>query len=61
MEAGTLTLRVQDQLVVFSLFEVARKPAKQLDCICIDVLDGVVHGNFTFNRGSIAVDFIWGF
>lgn len=46
VEAGTLTLRVQDQSIVFSLFEAARKPAKQIDYIRIDVLDGFVHANF---------------
>ncbi|BBN67648.1 transposable element gene [Prunus dulcis] len=37
VEAGTLTLRVQDQSVVFNLFEAAKRPAEQQDCMRIDM------------------------
>ncbi|XP_068323229.1 uncharacterized protein [Pyrus communis] len=33
VEAGTLTLRVQDQSVVFNLFDAAKQPAEKLDYI----------------------------
>ncbi|BBG96342.1 transposable element gene [Prunus dulcis] len=39
VEAGTLTLRVQDQSVVFNLFEAAKRPAEQQDCMRIDMVD----------------------
>jgi len=35
VEAGTLTLRVQDQSVVFSLFEATKRPEEQQECIDI--------------------------
>ena len=43
VEAGTLTLRVQDQSVVFSLFEATKRPEEQQECMRIDVLEGVIH------------------
>ncbi|CAN6686515.1 unnamed protein product [Malus baccata var. baccata] len=43
VEAGTLTLRVQDQSVVFSLFEATKKPGDVHDCMCVDVLDSLLH------------------
>ncbi|TQD72562.1 hypothetical protein C1H46_041907 [Malus baccata] len=46
VEAGTLTLRVQDQSVVFNLFEAAKHPAKQQDCMRTDVLDNMVQDSF---------------
>ncbi|CAN6562434.1 unnamed protein product [Malus baccata var. baccata] len=46
VEAGTLTLRVQDQSVVFNLFEAAKRPAEQQDCMRIDVLDSMVQDSF---------------
>ncbi|CAN6583131.1 unnamed protein product [Malus baccata var. baccata] len=46
VEAGTLTLRVQDQYVVFNLFEAAKRPAEQQDCMRIDVLDSMVQDSF---------------
>ena len=46
VEVGTLTLRVQDQSVVFNLFEAAKQPAEKLDCLRVDVLDGYVHANY---------------
>ncbi|CAL9025432.1 unnamed protein product [Prunus brigantina] len=42
VEAGTLTLRVQDQSVVFNLFEAAKRPAEQHECMRIDMLDSMV-------------------
>ncbi|VVA38451.1 PREDICTED: LOW QUALITY PROTEIN, partial [Prunus dulcis] len=41
VEAGTLTLRVQDQSVVFNLFEAAKRPAEQQDCMRIDMVDSM--------------------
>ncbi|KAM1881385.1 hypothetical protein ACFX13_003002 [Malus domestica] len=46
VEAGTLTLRVQDQSMVFNLFEAAKRPAEQQDCMRIDVLDSIVQDSF---------------
>ncbi|XP_021802118.1 uncharacterized protein LOC110746220, partial [Prunus avium] len=42
VEAGTLTLRVQDQSVIFSLFEAAKRPEEQ-ECMRVDVLEGLIH------------------
>ncbi|CAL9019033.1 unnamed protein product, partial [Prunus brigantina] len=39
VEAGTLTLRVQDQSVVFNLFEAAKRPAEQQECMRIDAFN----------------------
>ncbi|CAL2271308.1 unnamed protein product [Prunus armeniaca] len=41
VEAGTLTLRVQDQSVVFNLFEAAKRLAEQQECMRIDVVDSM--------------------
>ncbi|XP_034203544.1 uncharacterized protein LOC117618022 [Prunus dulcis] len=46
VEAGTLTLLVQDQSVVFNLFEAAKCPAEQQECMCIDVVDSMVQDSF---------------
>ncbi|CAN6552459.1 unnamed protein product [Malus baccata var. baccata] len=46
VEAGTLTLRVQDQSVVFNLFEAAKHLVEQQDCMRIDVLDNMVQDSF---------------
>ncbi|CAL8112410.1 unnamed protein product [Prunus armeniaca] len=46
VEAGTLTLRVQDQSVVFNLFEGAKRPAEQQECMHIDVVDNMVQASF---------------
>ncbi|CAN6579032.1 unnamed protein product [Malus baccata var. baccata] len=43
VEAGTLTLRVQDQSVVFSLFEATKRPFDVQDCMHVDVLDSLLH------------------
>ncbi|XP_068302739.1 uncharacterized protein [Pyrus communis] len=40
VEAGTLTLRVEDQTVVFSLFEVITHPGDKKECMRVDALDG---------------------
>ncbi|CAN6684920.1 unnamed protein product [Malus baccata var. baccata] len=47
VEAGTLTLRVQGESVVFKLFEAAKRPFEPEECFRVDVLDGIVHANFT--------------
>ncbi|CAL2260000.1 unnamed protein product [Prunus armeniaca] len=39
VEAGTLTLRVQDQSVVFNLLKTAKRPMEQQDCMRIDMVD----------------------
>ncbi|CAN6587016.1 unnamed protein product [Malus baccata var. baccata] len=41
VEAGTLTLRVEDQTVVFNLFEVTTHPGDKQECMCVDALDGL--------------------
>lgn len=46
VEAGTLTLRVQDQYVVFNLFEAAKRLVEQQECMHIDVLDIMVQDIF---------------
>nr|XP_028952641.1 uncharacterized protein LOC114822453 [Malus domestica] len=43
VEAGTLTLRMQDQSVVFSLFEATKRPGDVHDCMRVDVLDSILH------------------
>ncbi|CAN6547010.1 unnamed protein product [Malus baccata var. baccata] len=43
VEAGTLTLRVQDQYVVFSLFEATKRSGDVQDCMRVDVLDSILH------------------
>ncbi|KAI5319291.1 hypothetical protein L3X38_038999 [Prunus dulcis] len=49
VEAGTLTLRVQDQSVVFNLFEAAKRPAEQQGCMRIDMVDSMVQDGFYAN------------
>ncbi|KAI5324228.1 hypothetical protein L3X38_033301 [Prunus dulcis] len=49
VEAGTLTLRVQDQSVVFNLFEATKRPAEQQDCMRIDMVDSMVQDRFYAN------------
>ena len=43
VEAGTLTLRVQDQSIMFSLFEATKRPGDVQDCMRVDVLDSLLH------------------
>ncbi|CAN6560054.1 unnamed protein product [Malus baccata var. baccata] len=43
VEAGTLTFRVQDQSVVFSLFEATKRPGDVHDCMRVNVLDSLLH------------------
>ncbi|CAN6544237.1 unnamed protein product [Malus baccata var. baccata] len=43
VKVGTLTLRVQDQSVVFSLFEATKRPCDVQDCMRVDVLDSLLH------------------
>ncbi|CAN6554974.1 unnamed protein product [Malus baccata var. baccata] len=45
VEAGTLTLRVQEQSVVFNLFEGTKRPSDMQDCMRVDVLEGIMHAN----------------
>ncbi|CAN6583278.1 unnamed protein product [Malus baccata var. baccata] len=46
VEAGTLTLRVQGESVVFKLFKAVKRPFEPEECFRVDVLDGIVHANF---------------
>ncbi|CAN6585834.1 unnamed protein product [Malus baccata var. baccata] len=46
VEAGTLTLRVQGESVVFKLFEAVKRPFEPEECFRVGVLDGIVHANF---------------
>ncbi|XP_070673392.1 uncharacterized protein [Malus domestica] len=46
VEAGTLTLRVQRESVVFKLFEAIKRPFEPEECFRVDVVDGIVHANF---------------
>ena len=43
VEAGTLTLRVQHQSVVFSLFEATKRPNDVQECMRVNVLDSLMH------------------
>ncbi|CAN6556004.1 unnamed protein product [Malus baccata var. baccata] len=43
VEAETLTLRVQDQSVVFTLFEATKRPVDVQDCMRVDALDSLLH------------------
>ncbi|CAN6579741.1 unnamed protein product [Malus baccata var. baccata] len=43
VKAETLTLRVQDQSVVFILFEATKRPVEVEDCMSVDVLDNLIH------------------
>ncbi|CAL8168514.1 unnamed protein product [Prunus armeniaca] len=52
VEAGTLTLRVQDQSVVFNLFEAAKRPAEQQECMRIDMVDSMVQDSFYANSNT---------
>ncbi|CAN6562799.1 unnamed protein product [Malus baccata var. baccata] len=45
VEAGTLTLRVQEQSVVFNLFEATKRPSDMQDCMRVNVLEGIMHAN----------------
>ncbi|CAN6725580.1 unnamed protein product [Malus baccata var. baccata] len=47
VEAGTLTLRVEDQSIVYSLFEVATHSGDKHECMRIDALDGSAHAKCT--------------
>ncbi|KAL6282531.1 hypothetical protein ACE6H2_013460 [Prunus campanulata] len=49
VEAGTLTLRVQDQYVVFNLFEAEKRPNEQQECLRIDVVDSMIQDSFYAN------------
>ncbi|XP_070669032.1 uncharacterized protein [Malus domestica] len=46
VEAGTLTLRVQGESIVFKLFEAIKHPLELEESFRVDVLDGIVHANF---------------
>nr|XP_028961481.1 LOW QUALITY PROTEIN: uncharacterized protein LOC103409283 [Malus domestica] len=52
VEAGTLTLRVQDQSVVFSLFEATKRPGDEHDCMRVDVLDSILHAEIMLRLTS---------
>ena len=43
VEAGTLTLRVQNRYVVFILFEATKRPNDVQECMRVDVLDSLMH------------------
>nr|XP_017179132.2 uncharacterized protein LOC108169756 [Malus domestica] len=46
VEAGTLTLKVQNQLLVFNLFEATKQPAEKQECMRVDTLDGFPRDKF---------------
>ncbi|XP_070675716.1 uncharacterized protein [Malus domestica] len=52
VEAGTLTFRVEDQTVVFKLFEASIHSGDKQECMRVDVLNGLPYGNFV-TRSSI--------
>ncbi|KAI5317171.1 hypothetical protein L3X38_036878 [Prunus dulcis] len=43
VEGGALTMRVQDQSLVFRIFEAAKCPEDQQECMWADVLKGVIN------------------
>lgn len=45
VEVETLTLRVQNQSVVFRLLEATKRPAGVQNCMQVDVLDAIMHAN----------------
>ena len=45
VEAGTLTFRVEDQAVVFKLFEATTHPGDKQECMRVDALDGYLRPN----------------
>ncbi|CAN6678253.1 unnamed protein product [Malus baccata var. baccata] len=45
VETRTLTLRVQEQSVVFNLFEATKKPSDMQDYMRVDVLEGIMHAD----------------
>ena len=52
VEAGTLTFRVEDQTVVFRLFEATTHPCDKQECMRVDALDGLPRAKFV-TRSSI--------
>ncbi|TQE07644.1 hypothetical protein C1H46_006715 [Malus baccata] len=46
VEAGTLTFRVEDQTVVFKLFEASIHSGDKLECMRVDALDGLPCAEF---------------
>ncbi|TQE07452.1 hypothetical protein C1H46_006929 [Malus baccata] len=46
VEAGTLTFRVEDQTVVFRLFEAITHRGYKQECMHVDGLDGLPHAKF---------------
>ncbi|XP_050111781.1 uncharacterized protein LOC126590347 [Malus sylvestris] len=51
VEAGTLTFRVEDQTVVFKLFEASIHSGDKQECMRVDALDGLPSAKF-MNRSS---------
>ncbi|CAN6547006.1 unnamed protein product [Malus baccata var. baccata] len=56
VETRTLTLRVQEQSVVFNLFEATKKPSDMQDYMRVDVLEGIMHADIMRNLSSIKED-----
>ncbi|XP_050124961.1 uncharacterized protein LOC126602168 [Malus sylvestris] len=56
VEAGTLTFRVEDQTVVFKLFEASIHSGDKQECMRVDALDGLPSAKF-MNRSSVAALF----
>ncbi|CAN6718440.1 unnamed protein product [Malus baccata var. baccata] len=52
VEAGTLTLRVQGESVVFKLFEAIKRPLELEECFRVYVLDVIVHANFALQSSN---------
>ncbi|KAM1087712.1 hypothetical protein ACFX2B_013063 [Malus domestica] len=52
VEAGTLTFRVEDQTVVYKLFEASIHSGDKQECMRVDALDGVPSAEF-MRRSSI--------
>ncbi|CAN6711595.1 unnamed protein product [Malus baccata var. baccata] len=46
VEVGTLTFQVEDQTVVFKLFEASIHSGDKQECMRVDVLNGLPHANF---------------
>nr|XP_028949328.1 uncharacterized protein LOC114821407 [Malus domestica] len=51
VEAGTLTFRVEDQTVIFKLFEASIHSGDKQECMCVDAMDGLPSAKF-MNRSS---------
>ncbi|XP_070668423.1 uncharacterized protein [Malus domestica] len=58
VEAGTLTFRVEDQTVVFKLFEASIHSGDKQECMRVDALDGEMDKQWIHNPNKCADDYL---